>query len=84
MVLHLVSEKFYNYQYFSFSVDRESVAEKCGLRVGDQIIEANGRSFEAILHKDAVEFFKTYENVVLTVKVIFIDYGQTFIYDTML
>ena len=66
----MVPGKSFHYLSFSFSVDRGSVAEKCGIRVGDQIMEANGRSFENILHKDAVEFFKTYENVVLTVKVI--------------
>ena len=52
-----------------YSVDRGSVAEKCGIRVGDQILEANGKPFENVLHREAVEFFKSQENFILTVKV---------------
>eukprot|EP00112_Aurelia_sp_Birch-Aquarium-sp1_P009877 Seg214.2 transcript_id=Seg214.2/GoldUCD/mRNA.D3Y31 product=Whirlin protein_id=Seg214.2/GoldUCD/D3Y31 len=50
-------------------VDRGSLAESCGIRVGDQVLDANGKSFENILHKDAVEVFKSNNNVILTVKV---------------
>ena len=53
----------------SCRVDSGSLAESCGIRVGDQILDANGLSFENILHKDAVEVFKSNKNVILTVKV---------------
>ena len=51
-------------------VDEGSIAEKSGIKVGDQILDANGKSFENILHKDAVEFFKSNKDVLLTVKVV--------------
>lgn len=52
-----------------FSVDQGSIAEKCGITVGDHILEANGKSFGSILHKDAVAFFKSSKDVLLKVKV---------------
>eukprot|EP00794_Sanderia_malayensis_P005558 gene5558-6243_t len=52
------------------SVDADSLADKCGLRVGDQILDANGKSFEDILHKDAVDCLKANKNIILTVQAV--------------
>ncbi len=45
--------------YVSY-VDVESVAEKCGLVPGDQILSVNGHSFDKISHSDAAKVW--YEN----------------------
>ena len=51
------------------SVDSKSRAAKCGLKVGDQIIEVNGHSFADVLHDEAVAILKSYQNLMLTIKV---------------
>jgi predicted metalloprotease with PDZ domain len=52
-----------------FRVDRESVAEQAGLQVGDLILDVNGTSFESIPHQEAVDFVKSQEHIIMTVKV---------------
>lgn len=54
---------------YLYSVDNDSCAAKCGLRVGDQIIEVNGHSFLDVLHDEAVAILKSYQNLILTIKV---------------
>ncbi|XP_072908550.1 whirlin isoform X4 [Hemitrygon akajei] len=49
-------------------VDQGSVAEATGLKVGDQIIEVNGRSFLNIPHDEAVKILKSSHHLMLTVK----------------
>ncbi|XP_069746278.1 whirlin isoform X3 [Narcine bancroftii] len=49
-------------------VDQGSVAEVTGLKVGDQIIEVNGRSFLNIPHDEAVKILKSSRHLMLTVK----------------
>ncbi|XP_034871876.1 whirlin isoform X3 [Mirounga leonina] len=49
-------------------VDLGSEAESSGLKVGDQILEVNGRSFLNILHDEAVKLLKSSQHLTLTVK----------------
>ncbi|XP_069330683.1 whirlin isoform X2 [Eulemur rufifrons] len=49
-------------------VDAGSEAESSGLKVGDQILEVNGRSFLNILHDEAVQLLKSSRHLILTVK----------------
>ncbi|XP_027963525.1 whirlin isoform X5 [Eumetopias jubatus] len=49
-------------------VDPDSEAESSGLKVGDQILEVNGRSFLNILHDEAVKLLKSSQHLILTVK----------------
>ncbi|XP_060791527.1 whirlin [Neoarius graeffei] len=49
-------------------VDRGSAAECGGLKVGDQILEVNGRSFLSIPHDEAVRVLKSSRHLMMTVK----------------
>ncbi|XP_060746859.1 whirlin isoform X2 [Tachysurus vachellii] len=49
-------------------VDRGSAAECGGLKVGDQILEVNGRSFLSIPHDEAVRMLKSSRHLMMTVK----------------
>ncbi|XP_032905158.1 whirlin isoform X1 [Amblyraja radiata] len=49
-------------------VDQGSVAEVTGLKVGDQIIEVNGRSFLNIPHDEAVKMLTSSRHLMLTIK----------------
>lgn len=51
------------------SVERGSVADTCGLKVGDQILEVNGHDFHSILHAEAASILKAYPTLMITVKV---------------
>lgn len=54
-----------------FSVDAGSLAEEAGFKIGDQIMEVNGKNFENIKHKEAVEFIKSQNHIMVTLKVIY-------------
>ncbi|KAJ0057689.1 hypothetical protein NL108_011908, partial [Boleophthalmus pectinirostris] len=49
-------------------VDQGSAAECGGLKVGDQILEVNGRSFVSIPHDEAVRVLKSSRHLMMTVK----------------
>ncbi|XP_032677974.1 whirlin isoform X1 [Odontomachus brunneus] len=49
-------------------VDKDSVADRAGLLVGDQIIEVNGQSFEEATHDEAVQFLKTNKRMSLLIR----------------
>ncbi|XP_037340789.2 whirlin isoform X2 [Pungitius pungitius] len=49
-------------------VDQGSAAECGGLKVGDQILEVNGRSFLSVPHDDAVRVLKSSQHLMMTVK----------------
>ncbi|XP_070615701.1 LOW QUALITY PROTEIN: whirlin [Erythrolamprus reginae] len=49
-------------------VDKDSEAENTGLKVGDQILEVNGRSFLSIPHDEAVNLLKSSRHLIMTVK----------------
>ncbi|XP_051552466.1 whirlin-like isoform X2 [Myxocyprinus asiaticus] len=49
-------------------VDRGSAAEYGGLKVGDQILDVNGRSFRCIPHDEAVQILKNSRHMLMTIK----------------
>lgn len=51
------------------SVDSGSPAEEAGLQVGDQVMDVNGHSFISIQHQEAVHILRSYQNLILTIKV---------------
>ena len=53
-------------------MERGSLAESCGLKVGDQILEVNGHDFQSILHAEAASILKAYPTLMLTVKVCYV------------
>lgn len=50
-------------------VDHGGLAEENGIKVGDQVLAANGVQFDDISHSQAVEALKGQTHVMLTVKV---------------
>ncbi|KAM9772925.1 LOW QUALITY PROTEIN: PDZ domain-containing protein 7-like [Syngnathus typhle] len=49
-------------------LDPGGLAERNGIKMGDQILAANGVSFEDISHSNAVEVLKSHTHVMLTIK----------------
>ena len=49
-------------------VDSMSLAEKCGLAVGDQLVNVNGVDFENVTHSSAVFVLKSHDELVLVVR----------------
>ena len=62
----------------SFSVDAGSLAEEAGFKVGDQIMEVNGKNFENLKHKEAVDFIKAQKHIMVTLKVTIITESVNF------
>ena len=56
--------------FSSLSVDAGSPAEQAGFKVGDQIMEVNGKNFENLKHKEAVDFIKSQKQIMVTLKVL--------------
>ncbi|XP_027886124.1 PDZ domain-containing protein 7 [Xiphophorus couchianus] len=49
-------------------LDPGGLAEQNGIKIGDQILAANGVSFQDISHSSAVEVLKTHTHIMLTMK----------------
>ncbi|XP_051959901.1 whirlin isoform X2 [Xyrauchen texanus] len=58
----------YSLGIYITGVDRGSAADCGGLKVGDQILEVNGRSFISIPHDEAVRVLKSSHQLMMTVK----------------
>lgn len=52
-----------------FRLDPGGLAEQNGIKIGDQILAANGVSFQDISHSSAVEVLKSHTHIMLTIKV---------------
>lgn len=52
-----------------FRLDPGGLAEQHGIKMGDQILAANGVSFADITHSNAVEVLKSHTHVMLTIRV---------------
>lgn len=50
-------------------LDPGGLAEQHGIKMGDQILAANGVSFDDITHSNAVEVLKSHTHVMLTIRV---------------
>ncbi|KAL1124032.1 hypothetical protein AAG570_001802 [Ranatra chinensis] len=57
----------YNLGIFVTGVDKDSVAERAGLLIGDQILEVNGQSFLEVTHDEAVTQLKCHKRMSLKV-----------------
>lgn len=55
---------------FFCRVDPGGLAEERGIKVGDQVLAANGINFEDISHSKAVEVLKGLTHIMLTIKVL--------------
>ncbi|KAK4878935.1 hypothetical protein RN001_007081 [Aquatica leii] len=58
----------YNLGIFVTGVDKDSVADRAGLMVGDQILEVNGQSFLDVTHDEAVAQLKYHKRMSLLVR----------------
>jgi len=56
-------------------ITKGSQSHQAGLRVGDQILDINGHSFLSILHHEAVHILRSYDTLIMTLKVKFISYS---------
>jgi C-terminal processing protease CtpA/Prc len=50
-------------------LDPGGLAEQHGIKMGDQILAANGVSFDGITHSNAVEVLKSHTHIMLTIRV---------------
>lgn len=50
-------------------LDPGGIAEQHGIKMGDQILAANGVNFDDITHSNAVEVLKSHTHVMLTIRV---------------
>nr|XP_022914234.1 whirlin isoform X1 [Onthophagus taurus] len=58
----------YNLGIFITGVDKDSVADRAGLMVGDQILEVNGQCFLDVTHDEAVSQLKYHKRMSLLVR----------------
>ena len=65
----LLRSRWVAFIFYVFRVDKTGLAEKNGVRVGDQIIDVNGIPFDNITHVHAVEVLKDKKHLILTLRV---------------
>ncbi|XP_055691368.1 whirlin [Lutzomyia longipalpis] len=58
----------YGLGIFITGVDKDSVADRAGLMIGDQILEVNGQSFVEVTHDEAVGQLKYHKRMSLLVR----------------
>ncbi|XP_065202666.1 whirlin-like isoform X7 [Planococcus citri] len=58
----------YNLGIFVTGVDKDSVAERSGIQIGDQILDVNGTSFLDITHDEAVGHLKKHKRMTITIR----------------
>ncbi|XP_055908098.1 whirlin isoform X5 [Eupeodes corollae] len=58
----------YGLGIFITGVDKESVADRSGLMVGDEILEVNGQSFLDVTHDEAVSQLKYHKRMSLVIR----------------
>ncbi|XP_050980641.1 PDZ domain-containing protein 7 isoform X2 [Labeo rohita] len=66
--LNIRGGREYNLGIYVSKLDPGGLAEQGGVKMGDQILSANGVSFENINHYRAVEVLKSHPHVILTIK----------------
>ncbi|KAK2876006.1 hypothetical protein Q8A67_020102 [Cirrhinus molitorella] len=66
--LNIRGGREYNLGIYVSKLDPGGLAEQSGVKMGDQILSANGVSFENINHYRAVEVLKSHPHVILTIK----------------
>ncbi|XP_065128305.1 PDZ domain-containing protein 7 isoform X2 [Paramisgurnus dabryanus] len=66
--LNIRGGREYNLGLYISKLDPGGLAEQGGIKMGDQILSANGVSFENISHQKAVEVLKSQPHVLLTIK----------------
>lgn len=62
-------DQSYIYVFSRLRLDPGGLAEQHGIKMGDQILAANGVSFEDITHNNAVDVLKSHTHVMLTIRV---------------
>uniref|UniRef100_A0A1I8QAK5 PDZ domain-containing protein n=1 Tax=Stomoxys calcitrans TaxID=35570 RepID=A0A1I8QAK5_STOCA len=58
----------YGLGIFVTGVDKDSVADRAGLMVGDEILEVNGQSFQDVTHDEAVSQLKYHKRMSLVIR----------------
>lgn len=58
----------YGLGIFVTGVDKDSVADRAGLMVGDEILEVNGQSFLDVTHDEAVSQLKYHKRMSLVIR----------------
>lgn len=61
--------RMYGHLFRVLRLDPGGLAEQHGIKMGDQILTANGVSFDDITHSNAVEVLKSHTHVMLTIRV---------------
>lgn len=58
----------YGLGIFISGIDRGSLSEQSGLKIGDQILSVNGKDFRQITHQDAVQTLREQSRLVVHIR----------------